>query len=233
MLKSVFKSLATASVLAFSVGAAHAVTVSYQVAGNPFGGNGNAGVTVDSKAGPDQTVSAGAGGFSLSGDIFGNGDENFVAWCLDIVRYLADDTEYEVTDTPFDEDSLTTVQVIDIGRLFNTARLGLDLASDAKSAGFQLALWEIIYETGAEFKLATGNLTVTGEGAAIAAGQAFLDNLGGNVTQSWSLVFLQSTTETGNQNLVTATPVPVPAAAGLLLLALGGLAAAGRRRRTT
>jgi hypothetical protein len=230
VLKSFLRSLAVSSVLALSVGAADAVTVNYQKPDDPFNGNGKAGVTVTSVSDPVKVVGASAGGFFLKGNIFGKGVENFVGWCLDITHYLANGGEYSPTNVPFAQDKLTNPQVTDIQRLFNTAYSGLDFKSNAQSAGFQLALWEIIYEKPeTKFDLGLGNLTITGDAAAIAAGQAFLDNLGGNVTQQWNLTFLESEK---NQDLVTATPVPVPAAAGLLLLALGGLAAVGRRRRT-
>jgi hypothetical protein len=234
VLKSFLRSFAVASVLSLSVGAADAVTVSYQKAGDPFNGNGKAGVTVTSVSDPvkPEGVGAMAGGFFLKGDIFGKGVENFVGWCLDITHYLADGGQYSPTNVPFAQDKLTVPQVADIQRLFNTAYAGLDFKSNAQSAGFQLALWEIIYEKRGDnfdLDLGLGNLTITGNAAAIAAGQAFLDKLGGTVTQHWNLTFLESEK---NQDLVTATPVPVPAAAGLLLLALGGLAVAGRRRRT-
>ena len=234
VLKSILKSFAVASVLALSAGAGHAVTVSYQKPRDPFNGNGSAGVTVTSTANPVATVGARAGGFFLEGNVFGNGVEDFVGWCLDIVHLLADGKDYVPTSSPFATDPLTNLQISNIGRLFDTAYAGLDFSkSSSDSAGFQLALWEIIYEDYEDqekpFNLSLGNLTITGNSAAIAAGQAFLDNLDGKVTQRWNLVFLESRS---NQDLVTATPVPVPAAAGLLLLALGGLAAVGRRRRT-
>jgi hypothetical protein len=232
VMSTVFRSLAFAAALAISGASAQAVTVSYQGSG-PFNGTSSAGVTVTSIADPVTTVSAKAGGFALKGNIFGNGEENFVAWCLDILHYLANNRDYEVTNTPFTGDPLTKLQVTNIGRLFNTAYAGLALNVQAQSAGFQLALWEIIYENPDNaFNLKSGNLSVTkGHQDVINAGQAYLDKLSGPVTQRWNLVFLQSTTE--NQNLVTATPVPVPAAAGLMLLALGGLVAAGRRRPST
>lgn len=225
---TVFK---VAAVLALSVGAGHAATVNYQKAGDPFNGNGSAVVTIKSTLDPVKTVRANAGGFFLQGEVFGKRVENFVGWCLDITHPLADRIDYAPTKTPFSQDKFTTAQINNIGKLFNTAYAGLDYSkSSAESAGFQLALWEIIYEDPQKaLNLQKDSLIVTGASAsnAIKAGQSFLDNLGGPVTQVWSLVFLESKY---NQDLVTATPVPVPATAGLMLLALGGLAAVGRRR---
>lgn len=230
VMKAVFKSFAVASVLAFSVGSAQAVTVNYQnhQGNDAFNGNASAGVKVQNPL--TAAVSAQAGGFSLNGNIFGTGNENFVAWCLDIAQKLAKTAEYTVTKIPFSAGTLTSAQTTDIGKLFNTAYKGLNLKNGAESAGFQLALWEIIYEKpGAGFDLKQGALIVKSDSksGAIAKGQAFLKNLEGKVTQRWNLTFLDSKK---NQDLVTATPVPVPAAAWLMLLALGGLAAAGRRR---
>lgn len=201
-----------------------------------FNGNGSTSVRV---TGGPRTVSALAGGFSLS-----DGISDFVAWCLDIGNTLSiagSGTPYHETATPFSSTSgaLAGATIGTIRALFETSYATLDLASAAQSAGFQLALWEILYETDDDFDLAAGSFRQTRTSAAALAANAqanaFLDALGGPVTQRYTLTFFESgTDQQGNQlsqNLVTVSAVPLPAAAGFLVAGLGALAAVKRRRK--
>ncbi len=237
MFRTIAAPLAFAATLLLAP-AAGAFTINWDNAGNVFGTNGRATVTIDSSSNPDVTATVQAGGFALNGNLFGNGVESFTAWCLDIVTTMRNGTNYEATSTPFDlapnARILTAGQIDSIGRLFDTAFSTLVLSDNAQSAGFQLALWEIVYEKdGNPLNLGDGRFEAWGSGAAaaIAAGQAFLNNLGGPATATYALTFLQSDPHR-SQNLVTATlaPVPLPAAGLLLIGALGGLAALRRRR---
>lgn len=98
---------------------------------------------------PDVTINgASAGAFALTGDLDGNGPaENFAAFCLDIAHYLSLPGYYTITSSPFASDPLTTTQIGNVQTLFDMAFGSLTLTSNAQSAGFQLALWEIIYGT--------------------------------------------------------------------------------------
>ena len=163
-----------------------------------------------------------AGGFALRGDIDGDSAvEDFVAFCLDISTYISNGKNYEVTTSPFAVDPLTSLQIGNIQRLFNTAYRTLVLTSNTQSAGFQLALWEIIYETDSTLTLGSGNFTASYGTAAINFANTLLGNLGDTPTAHYALTFLQ------------ANPAHHPEPGDRLASAAagGGADAAGRARR--
>jgi hypothetical protein len=206
-----------------------------QVGSNIFNGNGNASVWITDTVQGVTNLNVLAGGFAVK-----VGTSSFTAWCLDIVNYLRLPSDYKLTTTPFPSRLLTPVQTGNIERLFETAFKTLTLGNAAQSAGFQLALWEIVNEVNeAVLKLGTGNFRVSSNNAnAITEGQGFLDRLGTPISQSYALSYYASYDSRApanrnghySQNLVSAAPIPLPAAGWLMLAALGGFAALRRRK---
>jgi hypothetical protein len=170
--------------------------------------------------------------------------KNFLAWCLDFTTMFfnrgADRTE---TDT-LNASTLPAAIPNDvfagaqdrIQRLYNVA---FDTSSSienqltrTKSAAFQLAIWEAVFDDDWDVENVDGRFWAssdTKDGDIIDQAQRWLtaaESYGGS--QRWVLSFY---TTSQNQDVVTAAPIPLPAAGWLLLAAIGGLGVAARRKR--
>ncbi|GGO60545.1 VPLPA-CTERM protein sorting domain-containing protein [Roseovarius pacificus] len=235
------KTFTAAVSFALIAGASHAATVevSNQYS-NTHGSYGHKSMTLtDDQAG---SISASVGAFALSATGLGS----FIAFCLDIDDVLRLSSQYDVTEdsSGFVPYSNTTELSLErkswVQKLYDTAYSTLDLTRDEDSVGFQLALWEVVFEgdddiAASGFDAGSGDFSASGYGDGVARANELLAGILGNTTQSYKLTFLESNDQRGNpqysQNLVTASPVPLPAAGFLLIGALGGLAAVGRRKR--
>ncbi len=230
--------LISAAFVAITTAAAVAapVNVAYQNPGSPFAGGAFNGTMTGANP---ASVAAGVGGLALK-DTNPGGLGSFIAWCLDISTFLALPNAYTTTNTPFSmtTGAITPTRAGDIQKLFNTGYSATvtGITSAAVSAGFQLALWEILYETGS-YGLTTGSFQASGDVVSAATNQAntLLGALSGPITQAYSLTFLESPKGANGaqltQNLVTASAVPLPAAGVLLLTVMGGIGALARYKR--
>ena len=176
-----------------------------------------------------ESMRTSAGAFDFDElDSAGNILRNFVAWCFDLDTTISTGQTYTYDEAPdmldADPPYLAGAQER-VQKLFDASYdPSAVLANAQASAGFQLAIWEVLYDD--DFDLATGNFTATDSNA--------LDEAGGYLTgvgtyaggQNWILTTYDSANA---QDLGVASAIPLPAAAWLLLGVTGGLVAAKRR----
>ncbi len=232
-----FNKILAAAAIAVTMagGAASALTVSMN--GSAAGGYEQLKITAPDAGKDGDRVNAGA--FSMT-DTTAAPDNvlgDFIAFCLDLGAWISKGGgyNYDVTDTPFSNslDLVANGAVDRIQAIFD-ANYSNAVATDNRvtSAGFQVALWNAVYDddwtvSGGTGFSAYGNDSVTNQANAyLAAAQTYA---GG---KKWTLSYLESTdTDPRHQNLVTAAPVPLPAAGLMLLGALAGLGTMRRRRK--
>jgi len=115
-----------------------------------------------------------------------------------------------------------------VSKLFTTAYSSVN--NSTKSAAFQYALWELLYEkTSSTYTIGNdGNFWLTNtDSAATTQANTWLESLT-SASEGYSIQSLYSGTR---QDLVIATPVPEPETYALALVSLGIVAGYARRKR--
>lgn len=176
-------------------------------------------------------ITAAAGGFRLT-----DGTNDYVLWCLDIGNNLQLPWDYTATDAPWSTGLIEQARLDNITALFQVGYPIVDLASNDQSAGFQLALWELLYETsGQAFDVGSGAWKASSTSGALSFANDLLASLSGPIRQAYKLTFYEAATA-GNrrsQSLVGVTPVPLPAGGALLGGGVMALLFLTRRRRSS
>ena len=242
-------------VLAASAGSASAgtITLSYQTS-DPFNG------ASESLAlwGPGFEWNYVEAGALHMEDQSGNA---LITWCLDLFGRLADDHTYEEISDFQSTGDIELSRLNNIQSLFDTNYNKVDTSDSEKSAGFQLALWELLYENSGTYNVDNGwdrgnFFAWGGSDDAIDWANVYLANmlLDDTDSEEWDLTYYDadSASDTGGykkkkkryhkinyQDLVSGseippgqTPeVPLPATAWLLGGGLAALFGIGRRRK--
>ena len=148
------------------------------------------------------------------------GGAEVLAWSVDLTNAIA------ATDAYANVDTLSDAVKANIDRLYNSAFASVSNATDA--AGFQVALWEIVTDTDTGIDLHSGDFEANGAAAKYQKAAEYLAGLDDADTGRWNISYF-SAAQNGT-NLVSATPVPLPAAVWMLGLGLAGLYGASRRK---
>ena len=157
-----------------------------------------------------------------------NGATPFESFCIDIWQWLGGN---DYTFHPSAVGVVTNIGTINqttvdnLNRLYNEAHASI--VNDAiNSAAFQVAVWEIVYDTPVGLSLSNGNFFSSGPSAVTGVAAGWLNNLssysaGGYVVSAW--------TSPAQQDVILFTAVPEPATYSLVLLALGLMGFHARR----
>jgi hypothetical protein len=197
-----------------------------------FAGFANGSKTVDIVLGnPNvpRSISAQAGGFSVSL----NGGPSFVTYCIDLYEYISFGptfTDYTLV-TGAAHAFANASAAADIGKLYaeNNA-----VNSAVAQAAFQIAIWEIAYETSGTYSLGSGTAKFSGGTAntsgALGLASSWLGTLATTTNNAYAVSTLDSVGNPGHQDQVFAAPVPEPSTYALMAGGLLCMGAFARRR---
>lgn len=154
---------------------------------------------------------------------------SFVTYCVELTQYLRFNTSYDDYHVVGGVEAWGAAKSAQFDRLIS-ALFGANLVTDANGSGLaQTAVWETLYETAASNGFTTGTFRATSSNPMLsiagAADWSLLDS-----TPIRYHVDLLHSASAQDLMLITATAVPEPSEAALLLAGLLGLGIVARRR---
>lgn len=174
--------------------------------------------------GGHKTATVNAGGFST----IHNGGPSFTSYCVDLYQTISFGVLYsDYAPVGAAHAFANSDAYADLGRLYASAGV---IADAVHEAAFQIAVWEIAYETDSTYGLGNGVATFAGgsaDPAALVLASSWLAGLGSGGLHP-SIGALDSH---AHQDVVYA-PVPEASTVMLMLTGLLGMGAVARRRRS-
>jgi len=164
-----------------------------------------------------------AGGFAT----ILNGNPSFVSYCVDLYQHIAFGTVYPEYTAPGTTHVFANDRAYgDLGRLY--AHAGV-VDTSVEEAAFQIAVWEIAYETApGDYALGSGAASFSGgsaAGGALDLAATWLAGLGDGAGRSISVI------ESAEHQDVIFAPVPEPSTYMLMLAGLLATVEISRRKR--
>ena len=164
-----------------------------------------------------------AGGFAT----ILNGSPSFVTYCVDLYQHISFGTLYPEYTAPGTTHTFANNRAYsDLGRLYVNAGV---IDTSVEEAAFQIAVWEIAYETtpGA-YALGSGAATFSGgsaAGGALGLAATWLSGLGNGSGRGISVI------QSAEHQDVIFAPVPEPSTYVLMLAGLLATVEVSRRKR--
>lgn len=140
---------------------------------------------------------------------------HFDSYCVDLAQTVKANTNFTFNVVPLSDAGYSSSQVMLLSRLWSTYKSGINTTNE--SAAFQLAVWEIVYDTG--LNLTKGLFKVNNSTTITNLAQSYVNAVNSSSYRGGlaSLSVLRSDT---HQDQITEVcpPVPTPGAAGLAML---------------
>jgi hypothetical protein len=185
--------------------------------------NPDVNMSVSNNAGVSfQTLRSGVNNFTVLGGDATELAPTFKAFCIDLNQTINFNTSYSFTknaveSAPLPGGGMGGAKADLLRELWGRHFLAID--SNTKGSAFQIAVWEIVFDTGLD--LSDGQVRVTGNAGVLAQAQSYMASLTGD-SGYFAPVYALSSSST--QDMLVPTP------GAIALMGLSGLII-GRRRR--